>query len=147
MQYSLLSHYNNSYVNAPRCYVIRTLSVLFTAADSIGKMKDRIGRVHTVKAHVGGQFELHSLVVRFALCPSCHPTKERAVTTEQETGWVSEPLLTAWRKEKSLVSDTTLAKLFFANHVFRLYQRLLGATQESAYRIIFETSSIYTTWE
>jgi hypothetical protein len=60
MQYVFLFHCNNGCTNVPQSYVIRTLHVLFTAAGSFVKIEDRIGRVHTVKAYGGVQFELHS---------------------------------------------------------------------------------------
>jgi hypothetical protein len=55
-----LFHCNNGCKNAIQCHVIRTVHVLFTAADRFIKTEDRNGRVHTVKTYGGVQFELHS---------------------------------------------------------------------------------------
>ena len=56
IQGAFLFHCNNRFKNATHCYVVRTLHVLFPAADSFVKIEDRIGRVHTVKAYGGVQF-------------------------------------------------------------------------------------------
>jgi len=60
MQYLFLFHCKNGCKNGTQYYVIRTLHVLFRAADSFVKIEDRIGRVHTVKTYGGVQFDLHS---------------------------------------------------------------------------------------